>query len=560
MRVEDRELGDFLLASGRLSRCGLEETLREHEDEPLGPALVARGHIADEELRRAYAHVAGLPFVVLAREIIEPEALFYIPEPLARAHNLLAFRVAEGMLDVAVIDPESAGALRHLSLPPVKLHVTSEAGMKHGLLYYQKLLKERFSKMVAQSGHAVEAFLHHALLSHAHGVHIDLSTAGAIVRYRVGEVLHEAMRLPEVLGRALVEKLKELAGLALSSHAHQEGRFKFEHGPEAGRGVYERHAVALSVSPTVSGERLVLRIARESEGASGFSLASLGFHGVALERAHGLLMPRAGLILIAGMRGSGKSSCAYTLLDHLPLHALAVATVEKRVERSIAHVAHTLVRPSLGIDAAAALRGVLRTSPDVVLIDSVEGAGTALLAAQAANRGVFIIACTEAPSASEAVAQFLRAGVEGRLLASVLRGVVGVSLTRKLCPREREAYRLSRVESAPLEPYADFGRVLAALKEDGFAEDAAQWKELLFPRAVPCAACEEGYVGTLGIQEVLVMNRTIQRLIETRASAAEIEREARAEGMLTLLEDALYKAAAGHTSIEEVFRLAGERS
>jgi type IV pilus assembly protein PilB len=554
MRAEDRELGDFLLSSGMLSRRSLEEALHAYDrEQPLGHSLVAQGYITDDDLRRAIAGMLGLPFINLRKEDIDPAALLAIPEPLARAHNMLGFRRMGGGLDVALLNPDKAQVLEGLALPEsVRLHVTTEHSIKHGLLYYQKLLKERFSKVVEQSGHAVEAFLHHVLMSQAHGVHIDLGTAGALVRYRLGKGLHEAMRLPQHVGQALTDRLKQLASLLPTSRSLQEGRFKFENEGE-------QHAVHVSALPTVEGERLVLRIVREHEGTSGFALPSLGLHGEALEQVYQLLHGHTGLVLVAGLEGSGKTTALYTLLDQLPHHHLSIATVEKRIEHKVPHVAQTQIKPQIGLGGASALRAVLRTNPDVVLVDSTADAEMADLAARAANRGVFVIAGIEAPSAALGIEQLRQWGVERQTLAAALRGAIGVEVVGRLCPHDREDYRLSRAESAPLESFADFGRTLVALKEEGLIEQDKQWKELLFPRATPCAECDQGYIGITGVQEVLVVSQAVKDLILHGAPIEAIEKAARGEGMLTIVEEGLIKAAQGITSIEEVFRLAASR-
>lgn len=554
MGVDDVGLVDFLLSSGALSRRSFDEALQVYNGKgSFGTTLVAGGYITDDDFRRAVAGVLGLPFIALKCDDIDPAALFIIPEPIARAHTMLGFRLHDNELEVALLHPDDAQILETLGLPySVRLHITTGASIKQGLLQYQKLLKERFSKILENSGHAVEAFLHHTLLSRAYGVHIDLTTAGAIVRYRLGSALHEAMRLPSHIGHALVERLKQLAKLMPTSRTLQEGRFKFEKDGE-------QHAVQVSALPTFQGERLVLRIMQEHEGRSGFALSSLGLRIDVLDQVYSLLHERSGLILITGLEGSGKTTMAYTLLDQLPTHALSVATVEEKIEYMLPHVAHTLNKLQFGVGSGAALRSVLRTNPSVVLIDPIADPETAFLAVQAANMGIRVLGIIQVSSAIKAIEQFRTWGIQPDSLAATLKGIIGVDVVGRLCSRDREEYRLSRAESAPLEPFADFGRVLKVLKEEGTIEQDKQWKELLFPRAVSCTHCEQGYVALAGVQEVLSITQTLKDLVRRNASLEDIEQKAREEGVLTITEDALIKAAQGITGIEEVFRLAETR-
>ncbi len=551
MHVEEGQLRDFLLSMGALSRRSLEEALRAKEEgEALAQALVVRGYISDDDLRRALAHLTGTPFIVLTRDLIDPAAMMVIPEPVARAHNVVGFRFLNDALEVAMLDLDALRELDTLGLPyKLAPRITTQTSVKHGLLFYQKLLKEKFSRLLETSGHAVEALIHHALLSRAHGIHIDISMAQTLVRYRIGSALHEAMQLPTHIGAAMVERLKSLAKLLPFSSTLQEGRFKFEKD-----GDY--HTVHVAALPTVGGERLTLRLMRENSGQHGFALSSLGLHGESLERIHKLLCEKSGIILVAAPQGGGKTTTLYTLLDQYAHRDLAVATIEEKIEHHFPHVAQTQVSPEMGLSYSAGLRAALRQDPDVVMVGELKDLDTSTLAAIAASRGVLVLAGIEAPSAVQAIEKLRAWGVPALTLGATLKGVIGTAVVGRLCAHEREEYRLARAEGAPLEPYANFGRVLGVLKEEGIVESNKQWKELLFSRATTCQHCTSGYTGLVGLQEVLPITATIKELLLSGASPEDIERQAREEGMLTIVEDGLFKAAQGITGIEELFRLA----
>jgi type II secretory ATPase GspE/PulE/Tfp pilus assembly ATPase PilB-like protein len=548
MQVDEGQLRDFLVDSGLMTRGQLAD-IAGSEDDSLYSILARRNIIEEDALRRAAAHATGTAFVVLAKkEDISPTALLYIPEPISRTHNMLAYRLEGGVLEVALLDLDDLAQLKPLNLPfRVRPRLTSRNSIKHGLLYYQKILRERFGSLLQQGTQAVDALIHHALLSSAHGVHIDISTT-ALVRYRIGTMLREAMQLPLHVALQLSERLKMLAKLLPTSTSLQEGRFKFEKEGET-------HIVHVSALPTANGERMVLRLARESAGTSGFALTSLGFHGATLEQAQALLREPAGLIIVAGPEGGGKTTTLYTLLDQLDHHDLSIATIEERIEHRFPHVAQTHIRPELGLTTVAGLRAILRQDPDVVMIGAIRDADTLALAAHAASRGVLVLAGIEAASASAALDSLRSLGVSPLLLASSLRGVIGVDVVKKLCPYDKEMYLLSRAEGAPLEPYATFGRVLETLKNEKLVDDDKQWKEILFARAVSCSQCEGGYKGATGVQEIISISSQIKEMLLGGASGSQIEEEARGEGALTMAEDALYKATLGQTSVEEVFRL-----
>ncbi len=562
MQVDEGQLRDFLIDSGLITRSQLsriveEAHLEEGHKASLYNLLAAQNIIAEDELRRAAAHATGTTFIVLTKEDISPTALLLIPEPIARMHNLLAYRLEGRQVEVALLDLDDLAHLTALNLPyKIRPRLTSRGSIKTGLLHYQKILREQFGALLQRGEHIVDALIHHALLSSAHGVHIDLNTT-ALVRYRIGESLREAMQLPAHIGAQLSGKLKTLAKLLPTSTTLQEGRFKFEKDGEG-------HAVHVSVLPTVGGERMVLRFARESAGTSGFALTSLGLHGVALEEVHKLLHLRSGLVVVSGPHGSGKTTTLYTLLDQLSHTNLSIATIEEKIEHHFPHIAQTLTKPEVGLTTLTGLRAILKQDPDVVMVGDIKDADTFLLAAQAANKGVLVFAGVETPSfvdisasATVATLEALREmGVSPLLLASAVRGIIGVSTVKKICPHDKEMYLLSRAEGEPFEPYANFGRILAALKEERIVESDKPWKELLFARAVSCSQCKEGYIGVLGVQEVLPIDAQIKAMLLGGAPGAAIEEQAREGGMLTIVEDALFKAAQGQTSIEEVFRLA----
>jgi type II secretory ATPase GspE/PulE/Tfp pilus assembly ATPase PilB-like protein len=294
----------------------------------------------------------------------------------------------------------------------------------------------------------------------------------------------------------------------------------------------------------------------------GFALESLGLHGNALDGVHTMLHSRSGLVVVAGLAGAGKTTTLYTLLDALGRSDAVVATVEEDMQYTLPHVIQTVVRPELGLTSAAALRAVLKQDPDIVMVGDLRDSDAALVAAQAAARGVLVLAGVEAPSAAGAIERLRTWGVSPLTLAATLQGVIAVEVVQRVCGKGAEEYHLARADSAPLEQAsggragADLGRVLAALKEESVVGKDVAWKELMFKRATQCEACLDGYQGKIGLQEVLLATAPIKELLRTEASAEDIDKEARGEGMLTIIEDGLFKAAQGVTTVEEVLRVA----
>lgn len=481
---------------------------------------LAAGAMSEDEKRRALAHTLGVPFVTLGRDDISLAALVLIPEPLSRTANIVAYRHSDDGVEVALLDLADLDKIDFLRQSHrVTVRLTDRGSIKQALLLYQKHLKEKFAGLVQSSKEGAESLLRHALHSGAHYIHMEPShaeAAGTVVRYRIEGVLREAMRLPEEASRYIIERIKSLAKLFPVATTVQEGSFTFTHnGREVG--------VAVTAVPTARGERLVMRLAHDTQSVTGFSLASLGLHGQALEQVLAALHKQKGVVVVAGMSGSGKTTLLYTMLDHITGIHTAVATVEETVEFRLPRVHQTQTRPDLGLTTPAALRAVLKQDPDIVMVATVEE-DTVPLVVSAAARGIFILAGVQARSA------------EGALdVVSGAKLVVAQRLMRRL--KNGAATRpLARSEGDLLEGRVRFAKVLAALKEEAIVHEHTAWKDVQLYTATDADA----YRGLVGVQEV--------------SSGARLQ-----DGEpLSMLEDALFKAVQGLVSIEDVVEMAGE--
>jgi type IV pilus assembly protein PilB len=489
----------------------------------------ASGPLSEDERRRAEALSLGVPFVSLGRDDISIASLVLIPEPLSRTANIIAYRHGEEGIEVALLDLADLPQIDFLrQTHRVNIHVTDRGSIKQALLLYQKHLKEKFAGLVQGGKEAAEALLKHALHSGAHYVHLEPAAAGAagmVVRYRIEGVLREAMRLPEEASRYIVERLKLLGRLFPVTTALQEGSFTFTHnGAEVG--------VAVTAVPTVNGEKLTMRLAHDLQSVTGFSLASLGLHGHALELVHDALHAHKGLVVVAGMSGSGKTTLLYTMLDHITGAHNSVAAVEESIEYRLPRVHQTATRPDLGLDISAALRAVLRQDPDAVMVSDLGADNAAEIAMRAAERGVFMLGGMSARSTEGALDKLVSQGIDPEALLANVRLVVAQRVVRKpgLNAKTRA---LTREEGQLFEGKVNFAKVLAALKAEGVVHEHTAWKDVLFYTA-------EEYKGLTGVQEVLPISQGSR------------------EAPLTLLEDALFKAVQGQTSIEEAAEMAGE--
>jgi type IV pilus assembly protein PilB len=566
MQAHEEELAIFLLDAGLLSHAQLADVQARAQstNETLARVLVLSGSLSEDEVRRTQAKVLGIPFVILELESILPEALTYIPEPFSRTHGVVAYalqkdKTAPGgaILEVALLDVAQHELLKQLPLPyRVRVRMTDRASMTRALLLYQKTVKDSFELEAGSTLPPMDLLLEQALSSLAESAHLIPKESGFIVQYRIAGVLYDAMTFSQSVGEEIIGRTRELAHISAETmRTSEEGSFKIL------TTTAEEVLVRIAILSTVSGETVRFSFTPMTSGRVGHTLESLGLHGAALEQLRGALQRRLGLVLVCGEAHSGKRTLLYTLLDVVGGYMCTTITLENTISAHLPFALQTEANTE-GVSMGARIRAALLQNPDVLMISDISNRESALLAAEAANKGVFVIAGVESPSAARGVEKLLSLGISPSLLASTLSVSVATSLLRALCSACRntaEPYKLSRTEMSSLEEEIDFSRVLATLKEEHLRTPDTLWRDISFfhPGEAQCDTCNEGYHNYLGIQEVLPNSLMIKEIIRTfdGASAQTLEATARQEGMLTRLEDAIYKAAEGETSIEEVLLL-----
>jgi type IV pilus assembly protein PilB len=297
-----------------------------------------------------------------------------------------------------------------------------------------------------------------------------------------------------------------------------------------------------------------MRLLREN--ISGFTLEYLNFHGEGLERIHHALKQTTGMILTTGPTGSGKTTTLYTMLDLLNQPDVNISTIEDPIEYQIGRINQTQVRPEIGFSFSQGIRTLVRQDPDIIMVGEIRDNETAALAVNAALTGHLVLSTLHTNSAAGAIPRFLDMGVESFLLVSTLNIVIGQRLVRHLTDT-KERYFLNKAELAELEKLVDLERVMSALKADKILKPSDTWNEAPFWKAV-VVDDDDGFKGRVGIHEVLKMNQSIKDLVMKNATATEIEVQAKKEGMLTMLEDGIYKCVSGLTTIEEVLSVITE--
>ena len=581
MKVDPRQLKAFLLDSGLVAEADIDAALKKAEElhQRPGDVLVNSGKISPQDLGQLYGHILGIPFVSLEGEKINADVLHIIPEPIARSHNVVAYKKTKKDLEVAMLDPQDLETIEFIKKKSdltIKPRLTNEASMKYLLSLYQKSLEAEFGEIIKgetedlvtsaaleggeEAGEAdlrkiaeelpiikiVDTLIRHAILQKASDIHIEPLENELIVRYRIDGILHDAMVLPKKIAAAVVARIKVLSNLKLDEkRLPQDGRFKVESAEY-------KFSMRVSVIPVSDGEKVVMRLLPEN--AKGFTLEGLGFHGRSLERLHENIRKTVGMVLATGPTGSGKTTTLYTILDLVNSPKVNISTIEDPVEYRMPRINQTQVRPDIGFTFADGLRSLLRQDPDIIMVGEVRDGETANLAVNAALTGHLVVSTLHTNSAAGALPRLLDLGVEPFLIASTINVIIAQRLVRTLYKSKKE-HKLTKEELSQLEKVVDLDRVVEFLREEKVIGPKAKFEDITFYEPVPATDSADGYQGRIGIHEVLPMTETIKELVMKNANAGTIEKQAKADGMMTMLEDGIFLAAQGITTIEEVLRV-----
>lgn len=576
MQVADEQLKDFILDSGLLSRGDFTKAEKEAKDKDikLEDALLAQGEVSEDDIRRVKAYVLGIPFVNLQDHIIDFDVLSMIPEPVARKNNIIAFKKTDKELEVAMLDTDDLRAIEFIKKKvglKILPRLTDTDSVKSSLMQYQKTLKDEFGDIIKKESESIKevddedlekvaedlpvirivnALLKHAIIQDASDIHIEPMEQQILVRYRIDGILHDAMKLPKVAGPSIVARIKVLSSLKLDEkRLPQDGRFKLEVDGE-------KVSFRVSILPTYFGEKVVMRLLRE--GGGGFTLEGLGFHGEGMQHIHDATKKTTGMILTTGPTGSGKTTTLYTVLDLVNTPNINISTIEDPIEYQVPRINQTQVRPDIGFTFANGLRALVRQDPDVIMVGEIRDTETASLAVNAALTGHLVLSTLHTNSAAGAVPRLLEMGVEPFLLVSTINVIIGQRLIRVLC-ESKEEYKLTKKELDSLAENANLDLVLETLKDEKIIKDSVTSLEnVIFFKPKPTKTCEDGYKGRLGIHEILSITSSVKEMIMMNKTADEISEQARKDGMLTMLEDGIIKAAQGVTTLEEVLRVTSE--
>ena len=563
-----KRLGDLLLGAGVITKEQLEEALKKQKEagngQKLGMTLVDMGIMNDEIIAEALCHQMGLERVHLAGITIEDEVLALVDEKVLRKYMLLPYEFAPdnpNVLRVAFSDPLDMIAMDDLSIitgMQIEVRVTtvkdvSQAldrfyGNSEAMKVADQFAAERREKYGNKEGkeeseevkqapivRLVNQIIEQAVHKRTSDIHFEPLENQLRIRFRVDGVLQEAMRHDISLLSAMVARIKIVGGMDISEKRKpQDGRMT----QIVDRQEYD---IRVSILPTVYGEKIVMRLAQKT--ALSRDKKDLGFEPEELHRFEDILKHPNGIMLVTGPTGSGKSTTLYTALSELNTDEVNIITVEDPVEANINGINQVQVNAKAGLTFAAALRSILRQDPDIIMIGEIRDGETAGIAVESAITGHLVVSTLHTNSAASTISRLADMGIENYLISDAVIGVIAQRLLRRVCPRCKRMVPADDLEK----------------KELGIPEE--KWgEEVLIPHIEPNEECLEcggaGYKGRIGIYEIMQMSPNLKRIIATGGTAEELEKQAIAEGMNTLVMSANKQVLKGITTLQEVHRVA----
>lgn len=593
MRISDGTVEKLLTQSGRVSSEQI-ATLKEEglkSNRPLQDLAVEDELFDEKTLTKLFAEYADIPYIELDPHDIPSDVLDKIPEHIARQYNVVLFRIdSDGLHHLAMDDPDDVQAVDFIEKQigeKVRTYIASHNNILAALDNYRGDVDKELNDVIdiqredntanenvsdedvaenSPIAQTINLLLEYAIRSSASDIHIEPREEFVQIRYRIDGVLKEVNRLPRNVHAALVSRIKILSNLKIDERrVPQDGRFKVK---VAGK----QYALRVSTLPIADGEKVVMRILDESNQA--VTLDQLGYWGHSLSTLSEAITEPNGMVLVTGPTGSGKSTSLFSVLSLLNQPDVNISTVEDPVEYKIPGVNQTQTNSKAGMTFASGLRALLRQDPNIIMVGEIRDGETANLGVQAALTGHLVFSTLHTNNAATCLPRLLDMDIEPFLIASTVRAVVGQRLVRRLDKTTRVAYVPTEEEQQAivhlfnLRDGQDFHYIhelekqAAAQGVGGNAPLSTDENGILTlykpGESEDNTGKHDGYKGRIGIYEVLSNTNSIQKLITSNATSNEIQKQAIAEGMLTMQTDGLIKALRGETTIEEIIRVTKE--
>ncbi len=525
----------------------------EKEGRKLEEVIYEMDLATDEQLGQVMADLYGLPFVQLEEQTIGEE-LNLLSEVFSKKQMMVAFKRDKEGISVATANPENGTAIEFVGKKtgaPVKIYFTTTRNIKRFWEERESKLgssfEESIKKLIDDAGgnlgtetpiiSLMDLILEYSEKNQASDIHLEPGDKESTVRYRIDGILHDVVKLPIKIHSQLISRIKVMAKLRIDEQqSAQDGKFQF--GEEE-----NKIDLRVSITPTVNGEKAVLRLL--SSTSRQFSLTTLGLGEDDLKKVTEAYKKPFGMILSTGPTGSGKTTTLYAILKLVNTRDVNIMTIEDPVEYEIEGINQIQVNQLTNLTFAEGLRSIVRQDPNIILVGEIRDQETAQIAAQAALTGHLVLSTLHTNDAATAIPRLMEMGIEPFVIASSVNCIVAQRLVRQICQKCRISEEVNIKEIVKL-----------GLPEIYLSEFGDEKKPIRIYKGKGCPVCHmTGYVGRVGIFETMIINEELREAIIGRKSAEEIAKLAIKMGMKTMLSDGIKKVLMGITTLEELLRV-----
>ena len=549
MKTLSRErLGTMLVHAGKIDNDQLEKSLQiqKKEEGYLGQVFLTNGYIDEKELYKYLSHQLKIPYLQLGFFKNDKSLMDLFTESQIRSNKIFPLFKIQRTLNIAVSDPldsKTINIVRDITGFRIEPIIASATEIENSIDLHFGIssfigsdsdiseatnIEDYFDETKVVE--LVDSIIAQSQKYNCSDIHIEAREKDIRVRFRIDGRLQDFQKLPSDIHTALVSRLKIMANMDIAeTRRPQDGRILFN--SQQGR-----LDLRISTYPTLYGEKTVLRLLNISDALHSFS--GLGFEPKCEDRFNSMLIGGEGIILVSGPTGSGKTTTLYSTLNKLESPDVNIVTVEDPVEYDLDNINQAQINLKSGVTFASALRSILRQDPDIIMVGEVRDEETVELGIRAALTGHLVFSTIHTNDAASGFTRLLNWNVEPFLIASTVKGILAQRLVRRICKDCKEVYTPS----------------LEELEMIGIEKET----DMQFFKGKGCLSCRDtGFKGRIGIYELLLMDAKISELVLNQEPGYKIRKQARKNGMTTLLEDGLIKINRGDTTISEVYETLG---
>ena len=549
MKTLSRErLGTMLVHAGKIDNDQLEKSLQiqRKKEGYLGQVFLTNGYIDEKELYKYLSHQLKIPYLQLGYFKNDKSLMDLFTESQIRSNKIFPLFKIQRTLNIAVSDPldsKTINIVRDITGFRIEPIIASATEIENSIDLHFGIssfigsdsdiseatnIEDYFDETKVVE--LVDSIIAQSQKYNCSDIHIEAREKDIRVRFRIDGRLQDFQKLPSDIHTALVSRLKIMANMDIAeTRRPQDGRILFN--SQQGR-----LDLRISTYPTLYGEKTVLRLLNISDALHSFG--GLGFEPKCEDRFNSMLIGGEGIILVSGPTGSGKTTTLYSTLNKLESPDVNIVTVEDPVEYDLDNINQAQINLKSGVTFASALRSILRQDPDIIMVGEVRDEETVELGIRAALTGHLVFSTIHTNDAASGFTRLLNWNVEPFLIASTVKGILAQRLVRRICKDCKEVYTPSSEE----------------LEMIGLDNET----DMQFFKGKGCLSCRDtGFKGRIGIYELLLMDAKISELVLNQEPGYKIRRQARKNGMTTLLEDGLIKINRGDTTISEVYETLG---